>query len=61
MPRKGHTEEQILQALRQAEGGKKAVEICRKLGGSEQTLLRLEAKAFWNRTERAARVTPATR
>jgi hypothetical protein len=34
MPRKGHTEEQILQALRQAEGGDKATEICRKLGVS---------------------------
>lgn len=37
MPRKGHTDEQILQALRQAEGGEKAAEICRKLGISEQT------------------------
>lgn len=36
-PRKGHTEEQILQALRQAEGGEKVTEICRKLGISEQT------------------------
>ena len=33
MPRKGHTEE----ALRQAEGGEKVTEICRKLGISEQT------------------------
>ena len=37
MPRKGHTEEQILQALRQAEGEEKATEVCRKLGISEQT------------------------
>ncbi len=37
MPRKGHTEEQILQALRQADGGEKAAEICRKLGISEKT------------------------
>ncbi|MFZ0857373.1 MAG: transposase [Candidatus Acidiferrales bacterium] len=37
MPRKGHTEEQILQVLRQAEGGEKVTEICRKLGISEQT------------------------
>lgn len=37
MPRKGHTEEQILQALRQAEGGERVTEICRKLGISEQT------------------------
>lgn len=37
MPRKGHTEEQILQAIRQAESGERAAEICRKLGVSEQT------------------------
>jgi putative transposase len=37
MPRKGHTEEQILQAIRQTESGEKAAEICRKLGISEQT------------------------
>jgi len=37
MPRKGHTEEQILQALRQAEGGERVTEVCRKLGISEQT------------------------
>ena len=35
MPRKGHTEEQILQALRQVEGGEKAVEI---LTASVETL-----------------------
>jgi putative transposase len=29
--------EQIVQATRQAEGGEKAAEICRKLGISEQT------------------------
>ena len=37
MSRKGHTEEQILQALRKAEGGDKATEICRTSGISEQT------------------------
>jgi putative transposase len=37
MPGKGHTEELIPQALRQAEGGEKVVEVCRKLGISEQT------------------------
>jgi putative transposase len=36
MARKGHPAEQILQALRQAEGGEKAAEISRKLGISEQ-------------------------
>jgi predicted transcriptional regulator len=38
MPRKGHAEEQILQALLQMEGGEKAAEICRKVGISEQTV-----------------------
>jgi putative transposase len=36
MPRKGHSEEQIIYALRQAEGGKKASEICREMGVSQQ-------------------------
>jgi putative transposase len=36
MPRKGHSEEQIVYALRQAEGGKKASEICREMGVSQQ-------------------------
>ena len=35
--RRGHTEEQILAALRQAEGGTTVVEICRDVGISEQT------------------------
>ena len=36
MPKKGHTEEQIMYALRQAEGGKKVGEICREMGISQQ-------------------------
>lgn len=36
MPRKGHSEEQIVYALRQAEGGKKVGEICREMGVSPQ-------------------------
>ena len=36
MPRKGHSEEQIIYALRQAEGGKKISEICREMGVSQQ-------------------------
>jgi len=36
MPRKGHTEEQIIYALRQAEAGKKAGDICREMGVSQQ-------------------------
>lgn len=37
MPRRGHTEEPMLHTLRQAEGGEKVAEICRKRGISEQT------------------------
>jgi len=35
--RRGHTEEQILAALRHAEGGTTVAEICRDVGISEQT------------------------
>ena len=34
MPRKGHSEEQIIYALRQIEGGKKVSEVCREMGVS---------------------------
>jgi putative transposase len=37
MVKKGHTEEQILRALRQAEGGTRAADICREHGVSEAT------------------------
>ena len=37
MSKKGHTEEQILRALRQAEGGAKVADICREYGVSEAT------------------------
>ena len=36
MPRKGHTEEQIIYALRQAEAGKKVGDVCQELGVSQQ-------------------------
>jgi putative transposase len=36
MPRKGHSEEQIILALRQAEGGKKVADVCREMGVSPQ-------------------------
>ena len=35
--KKGHTEEQILRALHQAEGGTKVADICREQGVSEAT------------------------
>jgi putative transposase len=36
MPRKGHTEEQIIRVLRENEGGKKVADICREFGISQQ-------------------------
>ena len=35
--KKGHTEEQILRAMRQAEGGTRVADICREHGISEAT------------------------
>jgi putative transposase len=37
MPKKGHTEEQIVAVLRQVEAGARVVEVCRKTGISEAT------------------------
>lgn len=37
MSKKGHTEEQILRALRQAESGTKVADTCREHGVSEAT------------------------
>ena len=36
MPRKGHSEETIVYALREVEGGKKVGEVCREMGVSPQ-------------------------
>jgi putative transposase len=41
---RGHTEEQILAALRQAESGMTVAEVCREVGISEQTFY------VWKRT-----------
>ena len=38
------TEEQIVTALRRAEGGAPVAEVCRKLGVSEQTVYRWKRK-----------------
>jgi putative transposase len=37
MARKGHTEEEILRILREAESGETVVEVCRKHGISQQS------------------------
>jgi putative transposase len=37
MPKKGHSEEQILAALHQAEAGAQIQDVCRKLGVSTAT------------------------
>jgi putative transposase len=37
MPRKRHTEEQILQVLNMADGGQTVADVCRKAGVSEAT------------------------
>jgi putative transposase len=37
MPKKGHSEEQIVAALRQGEAGEKVGDICRKMAISEAT------------------------
>ncbi len=44
MKRKRFTEEQIAYTLRQAESGIPVVEVCRKLGISEQTFYRWKKK-----------------
>lgn len=40
MPRKGHSEEQIVFALKQVENGVKVADICRKLGITEMSFYR---------------------
>ena len=37
MPKKGHSEEQIIAALKQSESGEKTADVCRKLGISQAT------------------------
>ena len=44
MKRKRFTEEQIAYALRQAESGKTAAEVCRELGVSQNTFYRWRRK-----------------
>lgn len=41
---KRHSEQQIIYALKQVEGGSKGLEVCRQLGISEQTLYNWKRK-----------------
>src|SRR4029450_7975527 len=40
MPRRGRSNEDVIHALHQVEGGEKVTEVCRRLGVSEQTFYR---------------------
>lgn len=44
MARKGHTEEEILRVLREAESGTTVVEVCRKHGISQQSFYQWKKK-----------------
>ena len=44
MPKKGFSEEQIVYALRQVEAGTPVLEVCRKLGVTEQAFYRWKRK-----------------
>ena len=44
MPRKRHTEEQIIAVLKKAEAGAKTVDLCREHGISEPTFYKWKAK-----------------
>ena len=48
--RRGHTKEQILAALRDAEGGTTVEDVCRQIGISEQTF------DVWKRTNAGLRL-----
>ena len=50
------TEQQVAQALRQAEQGTSAAEVCRKLGVSEQTYYRWRKEYGGIRTDQAKRL-----
>ena len=44
MPRKRHTEEQVIGVLKQAEGGVKTTDLCREHGISSATFYKWKAK-----------------
>jgi putative transposase len=54
MPKKGHTEEQIVAVLRQVEAGARVEEVCRKAGISEATYYLWKRQYSGDRCQRAA-------
>ena len=61
MSKKGHTEEQILRALRQAESGAKGADICREHGVSEATYYVWKKALRRPGAERVTRIAPVAR
>ena len=61
MGKRGHSEEEILRVLREAESGDTVVEICRKHGISQQTFYLWKKKYAGPGIERAARTAAAAR
>jgi transposase-like protein len=54
VPKKGHSEEQILRALQQAESGERIADICREHGMSEATFYSWKKKIRGTCAERGA-------
>ena len=59
MAKRGHTEEEILRVLREAESGTTVVEICRKHGISQQSFYLWKKKYAGLGLQRAARASSA--
>jgi putative transposase len=55
MAKRGHSEEEILRVLREAESGETVVEVCRKHGISQQSFYLWKKKYAGAGAERAAR------
>ena len=54
MPKKGHTEEQIVAVLRQVEAGARVEDVCRKVGISQATYYLWKRKYSGCGSERVA-------
>jgi hypothetical protein len=61
MPRKGHSQEKIVYALRQVEAGKKVAEVWREMGVSTQAFYILETALRGAWVERTAGIAAVTR